>query len=358
MIPKLSSQELNDVMLNAQEAINKFNSQVKTMKQDAEKKLEIINCESSFVQETIEKLQTGNFHQEKYMPTLINAKDGIFSKYGTTVHAKFIKEPINVFNLNISGLGESFFRNDVKVLIDDVEKEEYLSILQHDSIPKTPFFETFKNQEVKITIELNNLTNILGPTRFNMIELDAFMPGSFEIQRIVIYNFTEKGEVDETDTNNIINITNLTKFEKGRFILPEKVSMYKMDIFVKINYETYKNGSRVYPFGIKHLYLYDADFTKDSYIVAEITANNNIAIVKDQIKMITPLGEKSSTIPLEEIELYLDYENGELTFRIEPSTPDNRREIARGTKKVYAKIPLNNHKALIAIGFGIEERNY
>ena len=359
MIPKLSSQELNDVMVKAQGAINEFNSQVKTLKQDASKKLEIIHYETQYAFTRMQEIENGNFVQEPNMPILVNSKDGEFSKYGNTVHAKFIKEPLNVFNLNISGLGESYFRGDVKVLVNDVEKEEYLSILKHDSLPKTPFFDTFKDSKVKITVELNNLSNLLGPTRFNVIEFDSFLPGSYVIEHLNIYKFTEKGEIDEQDSSNILTIT-LNKVGKTRFVLPEKVNMYKVEFHIRVkeNAETTNNGAKVFPLGIKHIYFYDADFVKDSYIVAEIKADNNIAIVKDKIKVLTPLGEKVSTIPLEGIELYLDYENGALSFRIEPSTPDNRTEIARGTKKVYAKIPLNSLKSLIAIGFNIEERNY
>ena len=137
MIPKLSSQELNDIMLKAQGAINDFNSKVKTMKADAEKKLEIINFESEYTQAIMTDILEGKFKPEAYMPRFTNRCDGNYELYGNTVHAKFIKEPINIFNLNISGIGESYFRDDVKVLINDTERDEYLALLMHDSILKT-----------------------------------------------------------------------------------------------------------------------------------------------------------------------------------------------------------------------------
>lgn len=353
MIPKLSSAELNKIFDESKNDLMKFSKKLEVSKKDIENKLNVMNYEAQYASKVMNDILNGAYVIDEYKVPMSNMVDGKFSSYGNVIYPKLIKEPVNVFNLNMSGIGEHFFREDVKVLIEDVERTSYLDFLKHDTISKEIMFDLYKKDTLKMTIQVNDITNLLGPTRFNMIEIDPYLAGSFDIEKLVIYSFNSDGEIGEEAEE--------VKFKtcsKTRLLLNKKYNFYRIDIHFKLKYQTYKNDSIVYPFGLKHIYLLDADFTKDSYVVVPIKSDSYISIIKNDIVIQTPAGLRYSQIDLEDIEIYIDYNKGELTSRVEQSYPDERKEIARNVKTLYAKVPLKTTESLIAIKFDVEQKLY
>lgn len=360
MIPKISSEELNNILVGAKEKLDTLDKKFDTAKSDMEDKLKVINYESEYVQSTIAKMKAGNYQKiDGMIGFAYQDKEltGYYDRYGSTIHSELIKSPINVFNLEVSAFNEFYFREDVSVSINGITDDKYLSILKHDAIQKPIFFDTFKESKITVKIELTDLATILGPTRFNVIEIDPFLHGSFDIEEIRVYEFTEAGTVDSN--------TQPTKFSKipnvgiQRIVLPKKLNFYKVEMDFKLKYETYRNTSIVYPFGLKHIYFYNMDFKTDSYLIAEITSDKNISYIKNEITIKTPFGEESAKISTSDIELFLDRdgESFELYSPIMPSYSDEINEIARNVKKIYARIPIKPEDSFIGIAFNIVNRS-
>lgn len=360
MIPKISSNELNNILLEAKGQLDTLDKKFEAAKGDMEDKLKIINYESEYVQSTLTKIQSGNFKKTEGMIGFAYLQKEIAGKYecyGSTIHAELIKSPINVFNLEVSAFNEVYFREDVKVAINDVYDDKYLSLLKHDMIPKPIFFDTYKEEVITIKIELSDLSTILGPTKFNVIEIDPFLHGSFDILETRIYEFSESG-IANMDTAPL-KLSKMPNVGIQRVVLPKKVNFYKIEMDIKINYDTYRNTSVVHPFGLKHLYFYNMDFKTDSYLIAEIKSDKNIAYIKNDIIIKTPFGEEPAKITSSEIELFLDRdgESDELYSPILPSYAEEINEIARNVKKIYARIPIGPNDNLIGIIFDIANRS-
>lgn len=349
-IPKLSSQELINIMKNAQQKITDIDTKVDTMKSDISKKLQIMRYETEYVNSMMTRLQAGQYTQSADMSILTNVDTGKFDTYGAVVHSQFITEPTNVFNLKVAGTGEVFFRTDVKVSVNGVQQDKYADVLKHDSLSKEIFFDEYTSNQVTISIALDDTSKLLGPTKFNTIEFDSFLNGSYDIQKLLIYKINSDGTYSDTPDEYAY-----PSVGKLRVILSSKVSFYKVDIVAKLNFSTTKNGKVIYPFGLKHIYFYNADYNTDSYAIVPITRSSTIAIIEDAIKIKDVAGTRTSTIEEEDIEVYLDYSSGVLDTQVYPSTSTQRNEIARSVKTLYAKVPLAS-KALIGIAFTVETR--
>lgn len=360
MIPKISSEELNNILIDAKNKLDTLDKKFDTAKSDMEDKLKIINYESEYVQSTLSKVKSGNYQKIDgmigfaYKDKIVT---GYYDRYGSTIHSQLIKSPINVFNLEVSAFNEFYFREDVSVTVNDVTDEKYLSLLKHDAIQKPIFFDTYKNDLVTVKIELTDLATILGPTRFNVIEIDPFLHGSFDIEEIRIFEFTESGTVNTNAQPT--TLSKLPSVGMERIVLPKKLNFYKVEIDFRVKYETYRNTSIVYPFGLKHIYFYNMDFKTDSYVIAEITSDKNIAYIKNDIIIKTPFGEQHAKISTSDIELFLDRDGESFEFYspIEPSYADEINEIARNVKKVYARIPIKPEDSIIGIAFDVVNRS-
>ena len=356
MIPKLSSHDLNELFENGNNHLKDINKKIESIKSDLNTKLQIMKYENEYQNYLLRKVQEGAFVYENGMNTFYNAENQRFERYGNIVHAELIKEPINVFNLNMSGLGEKFFREDVSVYIDDKTTNTYTSILKDESIEnKEIFFELRNTRTFTLSVRLNDTTCILGSTRCNCIEIDPFLPGSFMIRQIRIYGFNEDGEANNEVLKTYDNIFDVSK---TRFILDKKYNFYRIDFDIELEFLTERNGSLVYPFGIKHLFFYNMDFKTDSFVIAKITTKNNISYIKDKITTVDCYKANSEkSITTEKIELYLEYDNGHLSYQIEPALPNDIVEIPLDIKTIYAKVPLNTINCYKGIVFEPVQRN-
>lgn len=355
MIEKMSSNELNKILEDASDQVSKTETRIEKIREDMESKLRVITHENRYVQYVMEKIRLGGYAKANLIP-LTQIKSSRVSEYGSTIHAKQIREAINVFNISTSSMNKMYFREDVKVSVNDIESAEYTSILKHDTIPKEIFFNEYEHNVVTLKIELSELSMILGPTKFNVIEIDPFLSGSFDISDIRVYEFTSTGGVSENSAP--VSLGRFNNIGPQRIVIPEKLSFYKVEIDINLKFETWKNGSRIYPFGLRHLYFYDMDMDPSSYVIAEIKSNENISYIKNEIKVKNVSKEIDSTIKEMGIELYLDMDKTtfKLSTPIEESTSDNIKEISKNVKVIYAKIPITTSDSIIGIEFYPQNR--
>lgn len=350
MIPQLSSKELNEILSTAQEQITEVDQKMQVAQADMEKKMNIIRYETDYTSQQFAKLAAGLFTPDSGMMSLVNVQNGNFERYGIVAHGAMTKDMTNVFNLKISGSGEIFFRNDIKASVNGVYSNTYQDMLKHESLDREIFFEEFSSPEIKLVIETEEASKMLGPTKFNIIEIDSFLNGSYDIQSMKIYTVNDEGEIVATpDTYAYPSVGKL------RIVFPTKRSFYKIEIVAKSKLEYVKNERKVYPFGIKHIYFYDADFRSDSYAIIPIRRDSYIATIREDIRIRDVAGTRQSTLSDEGITVFADYANGVLDTQIYSTTSTQRNEIARNLSVIYAKVPLMS-KALIGIGFEVETR--
>jgi hypothetical protein len=127
-IPKLTSQGLNEILKASNAKVDAVNSRIDNIKSDISQKLTVIKYETDYANSMMAELQSGMFTKDANMSLLTKAYNGGFEKYGSTIHSQFVKEPINVFNLKVSGTGEVFFRNDVSMSVNGNTTDRYTSV--------------------------------------------------------------------------------------------------------------------------------------------------------------------------------------------------------------------------------------
>lgn len=344
----MSSHDFNIKFKEASDKLSETFKKVGDIQESMEQKLKLIDAEFKYANYCNALIKT--YSPEKNICPLFNPLEGIYSLYGIDVIPTMIKSPVDIFNIQMSGLNTYYFRQDMKASINDIEKEEYLNLFKHDSLKSELFYKEFNIDTIKLTLEIADFSNILYPTRFNMIEISSFLKGSFALEKILIYPLTE--ELEKTDFP--IEIVDFSVLGDNRIILDQKYHFYKIDFIFKLGYSFLNQDALYYPFALKHIYLYDADFTSNSFVIIPIHCDYDIAIVKDAIKIYSNRGIKTSTISEANIELYMQYENGLLSLPFNPSTTSQRYEIALNQQTVYAKIPIN--KPMNYIQFYVESR--
>jgi hypothetical protein len=358
-VPRLSSEELNMIMIDSKQQIDNINTKLNIVKADLESKLKVIRHESDYMGTKLSLLSSGGYTPDLKIKLFQNNAMGQFDAYGSTVHAKFIKPPINVFNLQTTE--NVFFRRDATVLVNSQSADRFNSMLEHENSPtKIMFFEEFQTDTLNIEINVDRNAS-LGSTRFNMIEISPFLPGSFDISSLEIYSINEDGTLNNTPDayGPIVSVG------KERLLLPKKYGFFKIKMTVLLKYESSMGDSPLYPFGIKHIYFYNADFYPGSFAAVPIISSDYFSIIKDDITVITPTGKHNSTISNEGIEIYLDLVDGTLKTPVYVSTATQRNEIVKNTKKLYAKVPLSTgdvddtiirNSSLVGISFNTETR--
>lgn len=344
-IQRYSSNELNEILLNANKKLETTNTEIAIMKTDLQKKLNIIRSEREYSDLILANFKMGLFPTDPNMIPLATIKNNSQEVYGPVVHAAFIKEPLNVFNLKVAGTGEYFFRDDIDVAVNGIKKESYKDVLKHDSLAKELFYDEYINPIVTITLEAPIISKQLGSTKFNVVELDAFLNGAFDIINFKVYKINEDGTTNSTPFTYQVSSAG-----KLRFILPEKTSFSKIEMTIRITYGFIKNGTKIYPFGLKHLYLYDADFRADSYTVLTLKTDRLFESISEDVTIKMPNKRLYSTLTEQKIKVYLNNENGILSDQISTSDENQTNVIAKDTNILYVKVPLKN-ETLIGMKF-------
>lgn len=355
MIPKMTSHELNNILNNTNAKLDGVITDVKNIKNDISKKLKILRYESEYIETQMSEIRL--IHNESSKPGSQGSDMRIFAtpdkklssayeQYGCTITPKFKNMPVNVFNILATATGEAFYRDIAEVAVNNVVRNEYKSILKHDSLSdKELFFEEIdgENPSMDISITLDK-TKTLGNSLFNMIEIDTFLNGSYLIEYIRIY--TEEVADNEAESK-YEELTNIKNAGKMRLVLNKEYEFSRVDIRIKPMFNTQVNGVKKSPIGIKHIYFYNTKFISDSFAIVPIESRDFMDKIDNEYSIIRPNETVTANADEEGVEFYLDCKinpvTGEpiLSTLQEPSKPGNTKIISINVKKIYAKIPLS-----------------
>lgn len=256
---------------------------------------------------------------------------GDYGIYGETVHPSFVGAPRNV--LNVSTAAGYVFRNGVaKVTIDDDTRDEYLDILKHDSIlPQAPIFLQKDSSFVKMKIEFAD--SVVSDRSTNCIEFAPYLPGSFSIEKLLI---TPQSSASPQFTDKPIDIRNIDDVGTSRIILEDKIPIKSLEFEIRLKY---KDGDK-YPFGFKHIYLYDANINTNSFIVVRLKKSSYIDYISEDITLRDQFEEKRTTCSAEDIHSYLYYSENNLQQEIGTNDSMSRLYLAKNVNTIYIRIPL------------------
>lgn len=333
-IPVIGSNELNEKMLQADKAINTIKDRIDLIQSDIVKKMVVIRNEQQYTNELsyeiADLIMSSQYDAErsKIIFSGISGMDGEYEKYGTTIHPKFLRTPRNLFNV-ITSSGP-LFRGNVSVYINDVISTEAKHILMHDHCTgKGIYFEELNEDTVNMYIEIDR-SNLLGDTHVNVIEVNPYLAGSFDIETIQIKEMYSPDLV-------VLNANDLQRIGRSRIILDKKYELFSIAFTFKLRF---KNNIDKYPFGIQSLQFLNAEFKNDSYIIAPVTKKENIEFIGTGVTIRSVAGIEDSTMIKKDITIYFDYDNGILKNEIELSEDDIIYPISRNVKTVYAHIPI------------------
>ena len=333
----LSSQEYNELFKNARDSFDNEMQKRDLAIENISKKLMIINYANEFIENKITNFNNTVDYDSKLV-TFNNGVYGSFNQYGFTVHPKFKGEPIDIFNLRLMS-GNTMFKNSLTCKVNGVDNEEYINLLMSDnSLEKKIIFEELKEDKLDLEYTLNSQVS-LGMSRFNLIEIDPYIYGAYSISHIEIFTLSENnGIISETPIQTVYSISNIGK---TRIILNEKVKFSKVIFhFDLTGIKTQINNIDIYPFGLKHIHFYEADFIDNSTVIIPIRANDYIEYIYNDIILYQAGMPIESTCEYYGIEIYTDYINNTLTGRVYTSSDAQAYRIAKNTKVLYAKVPL------------------
>lgn len=271
-----------------------------------------------------------------------------YEKYGNCIHPKIVGNLDNLLNFN-SAAGY-IFKNSATVSINEEVKEEYIDVLKHDTIlNKMPTFSQYSSDTVTLTIEFPD-NPIVGSATCNAIEISPFLAGASILKNVTI--ITTPGT---QLSNKAVVIDYDQPLEDTRILFDNTYSIKTMVLNFKL---TFVNNLGMYPFGLRHIYLYNANFdTKNSNIVIKNEYKNLIKYINDNIVISDQTADEvgnryskhSTTCSEMDIKLYSYLSNGNLLYPIETHTRDIVNQISRNTKVFYADIPVK--KAMYSIEF-------
>ena len=362
MIPKQNSLELMDMIDETVARAKRIESDLATIKTQTETKLAILNTCYASANQTLEALENSIIEKTRQQDTVVFSLDTDKAKgsrvvgsqgytlYGQTAHASFVSLPSQVFNI-LTDTGP-IFKDNAKVwfiteedgeTVEDYEYK-YCNILKQETDPsKEDVFHTFSTGQVTLRIETMP-SYLIGGARCNMVELCPYLPGTFSIREIRVWTIDQYLSNDLTIPAYISpEIVSYNNMGAARFYLDaadhRTLQIYRVEFDLVIKQQ--ENG---YPFGLKHIYFYDATMdTANSYAIVKIEKDNYIGSIGRTVTVTTPEGQNTiqpkqycySEDPDNCIRFYMLYENGALQNEL---TYDNA--IARNITSFYIKIPL------------------
>ena len=342
MIKQISSHDLNNIMQNAQEKLGSAQKELMLMKNIVTNHLDILEEEKLWTQKCLEDLK--HITPTSYVSVpLYDKSEGEYSSYYFDVLPFFVKSPLNVFN--ITSTQTVFFRDDVQLslITNDGQKEDVTDILKHDSLKSTYFFRRFKTKDVTFLLEIKDYQHPLGASRFNVLEIDGFLPGSFKLKSLALHY----GDDD-------IVYSDFNKLGKNRIMLDEKKQIQQIEFAFEILHSVSSDQETYYPFGLKHIYLYDADFKSNSYAIVKIESEKQIDLIQDECMISTNRGVEETTLKALGVEIYAHYADNQLYMPIAISNAYEIYQIPLQLKALYAKVPIK--KAMTQIGFQIKNK--
>jgi hypothetical protein len=332
----LNSQEYNDIFKTAQEKFDIEMLKREKSIMDMNKKLMIINYTNEFINNKVDRINAGVYYNNK-LKVFDKNLSGLYNQYGYMVHPKFKAEPIDIFNLKLTD-GNSMFKNSLSCKVNDIDNESYINLLVNEtSLNKEILFEEMIEPKIKISYELNSKVS-LGTMRFNVIEIDPYISGAYNIDSVEIYTMDSNTAAIRVEPT--ITINDIESIAKTRIILDEKVKFCRVDFTFSVNFESEINHIKIYPFGLKHIHFYEANFLDNSSVIVPIESNDYFEYIYNDIVLYSAEGKIETTVDYYNIEFYTDYENNTLTGRVYASSEAQAYRIAKNTKTLYAKVPL------------------
>lgn len=327
--------------------IDSMNSELKTVESKIEQKLNIISTYNTYISGEISDLKTKKLGETNKTSVIFGYNQdknkivgGNFGLYGNTIYPAFVKIPSDVFNYNSatgsvykkSGIVEFYDRDSTTQELSNKDtKIVYADILKDDAVKnadKTDVFKTFNTNRITLAVQVASGLASINRSEFNMIEINPYLPGSFDIEEIRIYT------VDQYYKNDMLvpdkTIEDLYEdVGTSRIMVGDTYNMYRVEFDIKLKFQN--NG---FPFGLKSLHFYKADMdAENDTVIVEIDKNDYIASVGQDITIIKPDGEENTTTDRYGVKYYMFYDNGVLQTPL--SNP-----ISRNITKFYAEIPL------------------
>ena len=218
----LNSQEYNEMFKTASETFDQELIKRDLAIKNMNKKLMIIDYANEFMERKLNQIEEStknNYASTSGYNSQVVSFDAsygtTYNKFGATVHPKFKKEPIDIFNLKLT-TGNTMFKNSLKCIVDgrqiDDEDDEYNYVnflIADNSIDKKIMFnEHYLNKgegkldkallKIEYYIDPNSKLS-LGMSRFNVIEVDPYIYGAYNIDSIEIFTLSEtEGIISET----------------------------------------------------------------------------------------------------------------------------------------------------------------
>ena len=343
----MSSKELMDVLDTAETEISSLRNDINTIKTDLSNKLHIFQNAMEYTASMTSKYNEFlvNDEQQNVNTIMLNEATVVESKtaqYGLTVHPAYSSTPTNV--LNIESTTGPIFKNNANIYLNEESSPFCLPMLMHDAIKgqSTAFDETAL-QDFTLRIEINP-NDLFGSTACNTIEMHPFIPGSFDITEIRLFTMSDYRSSATIPTLTISKT--MKDVGAGRIILPKTYDMYAVEFDIHM---TFMNSNSKYPFGFRHIYFLHANYNSDCYTIIELTRNNYIDWISENIVIHDQNGIRNTTCTDEGIEIYSEYSSGELSYQVTPTKGTIQSTIARNTKTLYVKIPID--KSIISLKF-------
>lgn len=323
MIKTLDSHTLNNILNSANEKLKESQNELYKMKNMVSNRLDILHDETSWQNKCLNELNRTEYPY--HVLKLFNAKHGVFSTYCFDVLPHFLKDPINVFN--IVSTQKTFFREDVELKIGE---QDVTDILKADTLKSIYFYQRFQSPEVVLSLKLKNPSQPLGHTRFNIIEIDGFMSGSFSLKKLILHTGKAEPEIYE----------NFFYLGRNRILLPEKKQVYAIDFEFELHYKKEDVLTSYFPFALKHIYLLDVDLSTESHIISPVKSDKNIRAIKDECILRANHGVCTTTLKKMGVECYAYFQDNQLFFPLPISAPNATYDFPIITDTIYLKIPI------------------
>ena len=340
MQKKLNSKQIMDTMQAAQDSITQIDKDINYMKSGLAKRLELIRNVQSFnslqamlLKESANGGEASN-GRTKFLLAKANVVNGIYDTYGLTVHPKFVKEPINIFN--IESAAGYIYKNNAKVYVDNVQREDLNDMLIEDSVAEKGIaFTQFDHPDILLEIRLDE-KDILGSTDFNIIEFLPYIPGSFTVKAISVY--TTQSHLDNKIAPDFFISHDLNDFGASRIMIDQTRTLYRCVLAIHLNY---KNEDGMYPFGMKHLYFLKGDYNQKSNIIFKASHGRYIDTIGENVRVLDQNGEYDSTCAAEGIKLYMDYDGYIPRYEIATSQGLIENPLTKNIKEFYVSMPVD-----------------
>ena len=330
---KKTTSDFMEMFDNANSALETAQSNISTLSKTLNKQLGILQYSTDYISQklnTLNKITQGNNNKIVFADADIVA--GLYSTYGANITPHLLKTPINLTNYST---GTNYiYKDNVTVAINDVEDTDFKDALKHDTISgKETFFKKYSDSDLYIDINLQT-GNMLSSIRMNTIEFYPVLDGSFDIESIDVYSPADSSNPAHT-------VSNITNAGRTRYILDSKVKVNRIRIHIKLKYKD--EALDKYIFGLKHLYLLDADYSSGSYAIVKITKDQVIKYIYDTFKLESQ-NSAYNNVDLDasnmDVQFFLDYDNGVLSREVTLSSETNLSYISSNAKTVYMKLPI------------------